>query len=232
MTAPKRRQGPAIKVTIVVLCAVLGFAMVVQARRTNSSDSLRSARPDDLVQILDGLQRREDELTAQIADLQDSLGKLRRAGAGGAEALAEANRRALALGVLAGTVPAAGPGVRLTISDPDHRVTPEVLLATLEELRNAGAEAYQFGSVRIGVNSAFTGQAGAIVLDGTTLTPPYLVLAIGDPPTLAAAMAIPGGVGDTVRRAGGALTVTQSEQIRIDVLRATWTPQYARPTGG
>ena len=232
MTAPGAGRRPMVKAVIVLLCAVLGFAFAVQARRTNSADSLRSARPDDLVQILDGLQRREDELTAQIADLQDSLNRLRRTGAGGAEALAEANRRAQALGVLAGTLPAAGPGVRLSITDPDHRITAEVLLAALEELRNAGDEAYQFGSVRIGVDSAFTGPAGAIVLDGTGLTAPYTVLAIGDPPTLAAALAIPGGVTDTVRRAGGVMTVTQSEQIGIDALRPPWTPQYARPTGG
>ncbi len=47
------------------------------------------------------------------------------------------------------------------------------------------------------------GSPGALVIDDLTLTPPYSVLAIGDPPTLAAAMNIPGGAVDSVERVGG-----------------------------
>ena len=109
---------------------------------------------------------------------------------------------------------------------------PELLLDAVEELRNAGAEAFQVGPVRIGMNSSFSGSAGSIALDGVTLKAPYTVLAIGDPPTLAAAVAIPGGVLDTVGRAGGTMTTTQSERISIRALRPARTPLYARPAGG
>ncbi|MTD16570.1 DUF881 domain-containing protein [Nakamurella sp. YIM 132087] len=230
MSRPGSRTAE--RISIAVLCALLGFAVVVQVQQTNSGDALASARPDDLVQILDGLQRREDELTAEIGELQDTLRGLQAGGADSAAALAEAERQERVLGILTGTLPADGPGVRIVIDDPSGGVPPEVLLAALEELRNAGAEAYQFGDVRIGVDSAFTGTAGAIVLDGTPLTAPYTVLAIGDPPTLAAALAIPGGVLDTVRRAGGSMTTEQLDDVTIAALRPPRTLQYARPTGG
>ena len=220
------------KVAVAALCAVLGFAGVIQVRRTAAGDTLASARPDDLVQILDGLQRREDDLNKDIAALQDTLARLRGSGASSAEALSEAQRQAEALGILTGTVPAVGAGVRITIDDPQHRVPPELLLDALEELRNAGAEAFQFGPVRVGVDSSFSGSGGAVSLDGTPLTAPYVVSAIGDPPTLAAALAIPGGVLDTVRRAGGTMVTTQSPKIVIDALRPARTPLYARPAGG
>jgi uncharacterized protein YlxW (UPF0749 family) len=220
------------RVAVAVLCAVLGFAGVIQVRRTATGDTLASARPDDLVQILDGLQRREDDLNKDITALQDTLARLRSSGASSAEALSEAQRQAEALGILTGTVPAAGAGVRITINDPQHRVPPELLLDALEELRNAGAEAFQFGPVRVGVDSSFSGSGGAVSLDGTALTAPYDVLAIGDPPTLAAALAIPGGVLDTVRRAGGTMVTTQSQRIVIGALRPARTPLYARPAGG
>ena len=42
------------------------------------------------------------------------------------------------------------------------------MLDAIQELRNAGAEAFQFGGVRIGVDSAFTGSGGAITLDGVS----------------------------------------------------------------
>lgn len=227
-----RRAGPGIKVVVALLCALLGFALVLQVRRTASGDTLATARPDDLVQILDGLQRREDELNGEIGDLRDTLTRLRSSGASSAEALSEAQRQAAALGILTGTVPAAGPGVRIVITDPAGSVPPEVLLDAIQELRNAGGEAFQVGSVRIGVNSAFTGGRGAITLDGIPLSPPYTVLAIGDPPTLTAALSIAGGVLDTVRRAGGSMEVTQSDDIRIDAVRAVMTPEFAQPTTG
>ncbi len=217
------------RTVVAVLCALLGFAVVLQVQRTAAGDNLETARPDDLVQILDGLQRREDDLNAEISELQATLAKLQRSGASSEEALAEAQRQAEALGVLTGTVPAAGPGVMMTIADPAGGVPPEVLLDALQELRNAGAEAFQVGDVRIGVDSAFTGSAGAISVDGVPLTPPYKITAIGDPPTLAAAVAIPGGVFDNVRRSGGTMDVTQSDRVVIDALREPRTPQFARP---
>ena len=229
--APSRTAPVAIKIAVAALCALLGFALAVQVHRTVSGDALSSARPGDLVALLDSLQHREDELTAEIADLQATLGRLRSSGASSAEALAEAERQADALGILTGTVAAQGPGVHITIADPDGTVPPEVLLDAIQELRNAGAEAFQVNDDRIGVDSAFTGVGGKVVLDGTTLTAPYTILAVGDPPTLSAAMAIPGGVSDTVRRAGGTMTVTQSDTVKVSALRPSRTPIYARPAG-
>ncbi len=53
-------------------------------------------------------------------------------------------------------------------------------------------------AVRIGVDSWVVGSPpGALVIDTQTLGPPYSVLAIGDPPTLAAAMNIPPGAPST-----------------------------------
>ncbi|EUA71612.1 hypothetical protein I540_2370 [Mycobacteroides abscessus subsp. bolletii 1513] len=66
-------------------------------------------------------------------------------------------------------------------------------------------------------------------MDGTTLTPPYSVLAIGDPPTLAAAMNIPGGAVDTVSRVGGSVTIDQPARVDITTLREPKPRQYAQP---
>jgi uncharacterized protein YlxW (UPF0749 family) len=71
-----------------------------------------------------------------------------------------------------------------------------------------------------------------VTVDGVALKGPYTVAAIGDPPTLAAALAIPGGVLDTVARAGGTMTTVQSTKIAIRALRPAHAPLYARPAGG
>ncbi|WP_086819117.1 DUF881 domain-containing protein [Allokutzneria sp. NRRL B-24872] len=216
---------------IALLCLALGLALVTQVRRTRAGDALADQRPQDLVVLLDGLRQREAALHKEIADSEATLRRLRESGQGSTAALEEARRRATALGVLAGTVAAAGPGVRVEITDPRGKVGPETLLDAVQELRAAGAEAVQVGGVRTGVDSAFTGSAGRLRLDGADLSAPYVIVAVGDPPTLAQALNIPGGVVDSVERAGGGSRLTQSERVEITALRPERSHKYARPAG-
>ncbi|WP_120313252.1 DUF881 domain-containing protein, partial [Mycolicibacterium elephantis] len=67
------------------------------------------------------------------------------------------------------------------------------------------------------------------VVDNVTLNPPYTVVAIGDPPTLAAAMNIPGGAKDSIERVGGTMTVQQAERVDVTALRQPKPRQYAQP---
>ena len=53
------------QVIVGLLCAVLGFALVVQVR-SNRDDALTSLRQDELVRILDDVTRRSEELEEQI----------------------------------------------------------------------------------------------------------------------------------------------------------------------
>ncbi|MFB9903966.1 DUF881 domain-containing protein [Allokutzneria oryzae] len=235
MTGSERERAPQHRLLsgalIAVLCLALGVALVTQVRRTRAGDTLADQRPQDLVVLLDGLRQREAALHKEIADSEATLRRLRESGAGSTAALEEARRKATALGVLAGTVPATGPGVRVEITDPRGKVGPETLLDALQELRAAGAEAVQVAGVRIGVDSAFTGAAGRIRLDSVDLSAPYVIVAVGDPPTLAQALNIPGGVVDSVERAGGGSRVVQSDRVEITALRPERSHKYARPAG-
>jgi uncharacterized protein YlxW (UPF0749 family) len=169
-------------------------------------------------------------LPRQIADRQAARTRLCSTGDTASTALQEARKRSDALGSLAGTVAAPGPGVVLTFTDPDHRLAAEDLLDTVEELRAAGAEAIQVGGVRIGLDSSFTAADTGIAVDGVAVTVPYTIQAIGDPPTLATAMGIPGGVADTAKRAGGDARTEERQQVVIRALRPVKTPRYSPPT--
>ena len=84
-------------------------------------------------------------------------------------------------------------------------------------------------AVRVGVDTWVIGRSGALAIDSLTLAPPYSVLAIGDPPTLAAAMNIPGGAVDSVERVGGTMAVQQTDHLDITTLRQPKPRQYAQP---
>ena len=83
--------------------------------------------------------------------------------------------------------------------------------------------------MRVGVDTWVLGNPGVLSVEGTTLSPPYTVVAIGDPPTLAAAMNIPGGAVDSVERVGGSMSVTQADRVDITALRQPKPRQYAQP---
>lgn len=216
-----------------LLCLVLGIAIVTQVRQTESGDSLESARPADLLVLLDSLQQREAALNTEVAELQRNLASMQAAGTSDQAAIQNAQARLAALSILIGTVAATGPGVSILIEDNAPGVAPETMLDVINELRAAGAEAMEIRAgqqaVRVGVDTWVVGDRGALVIDSQTLSPPYSVLAIGDPPTLAAAMNIPGGAADSVERVGGSMTVTQSDRVDITTLRQPKARQYAQP---
>ena len=217
----------------VLLCVVLGVAIVTQVRQTESGDSLDTARPADLLVLLDSLQQREAALNTEVADLQRTLAALQASGSSDAAAIENARARLAALSIFIGTVAATGPGVTLTIGDTAPGVSAETMLDVINELRAAGAEAMQIGSatqqVRVGVDTWVVGAPGALVIDGVTMSPPYSVLAIGDPATLSAAMNIPGGAMDSIERVGGTMSAQQTEIVNVTALRQPKPRQYAQP---
>ena len=217
----------------VLLCVVLGIAIVTQVRQNESGDSLETARPADLLVLLDSLQQREAALNTEVTDLQQTLAQLQASGSSDQAAIENAQARLAALSILIGTVPATGPGVTLTIEDTTPGVPAETMLDVINELRAAGAEAMEIRggqtAVRVGVDTWVVGTPGALTVDSATLNPPYSVLAIGDPPTLAAAMNIPGGAMDSIKRVGGSMVVQQSDRVDVTALRQPKPRQYAQP---
>ncbi len=218
---------------VALLAGLLGFALVVQVRSAQQGSGLAGARQEDLVRILDDLTARSDRLRAEIADLERARDRLTSGVGQDAAALEESRRRADVLAILAGTAAARGPGVVVTVTDPERSVAADVLVDVLQELRDAGAEALQVNGVRLVASSYFADRAGGVVADGTALSPPYRFVAIGDPHTLADAMAIPGGVLDLVAsKAGARAAVERRDSLVVDALRALSTPRYARPAEG
>ena len=127
-------------------------------------------------------------------------------------------RRAEAIGILNGTLPATGPGLRVVVDDPDGAVTPAILLDAIQELRGAGAEAIEIDGVRVVVASHVGGTPGELTVDGRPLEAPYEILAVGPPTELEVALNVSGGVVADVARTGGSASVTRSDELTVDSL--------------
>jgi uncharacterized protein YlxW (UPF0749 family) len=225
----RRRRDPMAAALIGVLTLLLGFAFAVQVRSVGDDELLAGAREEDLVRILDDVNAREERLREQITDQRSALQQLSSSDSQSATALEEARRRAEAIGILNGTIAARGPGLTMTIRDPEKSVRVADILDAIQELRGAGAETMQIDGVRVGVSTAVTGDPGGLMIDGRPITAPYEFLVIGSPQDMETAMNIPGGVVQRITGRGGSVPIVQSEEVVVDALRPLDTPQYAAP---
>jgi uncharacterized protein YlxW (UPF0749 family) len=215
-----------------LLLAVLGFAAVVQVRANGRDDNFEGARQSDLIGLINSLTVATDRAQSDIADLERTRNSLRDNAAARETALGVARRQADTLGILAGTLPAVGPGVRVTISSPTGSIGTDQLLNGIEELRSAGAEAVQInGKVRVVAQTGIAdGPGNSLLIDGVALQQPYVVDAVGDPDTLATATAFSGGLVDEVEQVGGRAHVQKLDELQIATTRKVTPPRFAEPT--
>ena len=214
-----------------VLLALFGFTLVVQLRSNDTDEGLASARQEDLVRILSDLEARDTRLQSEINALETSQRQLTSGVAGREAALAEADKRADELGLLAGTMAGRGPGLRIVVNG----VKASAILNAVQELRGAGGEVMQVAgangdAVRIVASTYFVdAEGGGIVVDGVRLTGPYTLSVIGAPQTMQTALQIPGGVVASVNSDGGSVTMEQRTSLDVTAVRTPTSLQYARP---
>lgn len=215
-----------IHVLLLVICFVLGLAIASQviAQHDDPFDSLSQ---QDLVVLLEELADREEELRTQRAELAKQLASLedeatKRQAAQEAAAAARTHAQ-----INAALVPVTGPGVEVTVRDPEKALRASHFVMTIGELRNAGAEAAEINGRRLTMRSAFTSDDEGISLDGKRLEAPYVWRVIGEGKTIATALEIPGGTASQMRAKGAHVDIQTSDEVRINSVAPAVTPQWA-----
>lgn len=181
-----------------LLIAAVFAAAVAQARSTAPgvsaaqqvlATSVRTAEANT-----DRLTERRDTLAAQADDIQR---RELRDDTTGRELLSRLDQLSLS----AGTTAVIGPGLDITVTDPNvgrdltdvskQRVpgSRQVILdrdlqLVVNSLWASGAEAISVGGVRIGPNVTIRQAGGAILVDNHPIASPYSILAVGPPNTM------------------------------------------------
>lgn len=219
-----RRHG-ATTVALALACGLLGFVLVTQLRAGETLRvQLEGEREEDLATILANLSAETDRLQTEFTDLRLTLLAFEESAERDGLALRNLERRLEDFSILAGVVAAEGEGIVLTVTDPRSVLGPEHLVDAVQELRDAGAEAIDVDGVRLVVTSAFTVRNNRLLVDGTPITPPVRIAAVGPSETMARALSIPNGVIDTLERAGDGVTA------RVDSRAALTVPSRGDPT--
>lgn len=218
-----------------ILAVVLGLvalAVVMQVRDQQSGAAYTTARRADLIQMGDGLAQENRRLEREIAELEGTKRELESGSDAQQVAREQAQRRVDALSVLAGTVPAEGPGVRITITDPQHKIGPSILIDAVGEMRDAGAEVIEFNdTARVIAQTWIAGTPGALQVDGTPLPDVIVLDVIGDPHALDEAARFRGGLTSQVTAAtiGGSINVQRLDVVEIDSIARPAEHEFARP---
>ena len=220
------------QVTAAVLLAVLGFAAVVQVQSNQRDDDYEGMREEDLVQLLNSLSAASQRAENEIEELEETRSSLRSDTDSRAAILEQAREQATVLGILAGTIPATGPGLVVKVSDPDAVIGINQMLDGLEELRNAGAEAIEINdSVRVVAQTSLEDGEDGILVDGRQVVAPYTIAVIGDPHTLEQSLNFTGGFVEDVEgpEIGGAVMIERVDAVEIATLAEPREPEYAEP---
>jgi uncharacterized protein YlxW (UPF0749 family) len=218
------RRGLVSRLWVAAVLLGLGVATIAQLRgQRNLQKTLYSE--DEQVVLLGQLVDANHRLRAEISALstQQAAYDAERQGTALEKLVADLNQ----VRMLNGAAVVAGPGIELVLDGPLNALD---LQDTLNELRNAGAEAIALNGVRLTASSVLdVASSGELRLGDQIVSRPYRLQAIGDPQTIEAALLRRGGILAVLERSYPALStqITQRERLVLDVSRAPATLQYA-----
>lgn len=229
-----------LSVILAITLTGLSFLIVAQLR-TGRQLRAQAPVPTRNVYALATLLREEREarlaLEAQVIDLRKQLETYERAASEG-RSLAEAMGKELeTLRIALGLKAMRGPGVVVRLADPKSQpkgtnpvvVSYQDIVAVVNELWAAGAEAVAVNGQRITTTTGLSQVSGTVVVNLQRLTGPFNIVAIGDPATLEGALNIRGGLIEGLRALGLTITIARRDSLTVPAYRGSITFEHATP---
>lgn len=242
---PGGRTGVRARRLQVILTAVLLVAGLLVGwqlraeRRIRASLQIPSQRLDELTFLLQEQGRRRDALEAEIARLREQLARTEERATERRGAQQALRRQLQTLRLAAGVEAVRGPGVVVELRDSPRPLRPGddpnlVLVhytdvqAVVAALWAAGAEAVAVNGERVVSTTGLSCVGTTILCNARRLAPPYVVVAMGDPDALEAAMDAPSSPLAALRAFQFPVRVTKAQDLRVPAYRGGFEFRFAR----
>jgi uncharacterized protein YlxW (UPF0749 family) len=179
------------RIAVFAALALFGGLLGVSALRTEQTAPQRAAERTELIDRIHDGQHTLDSLHEDIAALQAGVTSLQQGLADDVSDDQQVAAQLTELGVSAGTIAVAGPGAENTADDapasagPGGVILDVDLQALVNGLWRAGAEAIAIDGHRLTSLTSIRFADEAITVNYRSLSPPYVVDAVGDPDSLA-----------------------------------------------
>ncbi len=185
---------------VALACLGIGFLLALGWVQTHRSAPAAAKLHDRLVQRVRTAQADGEQLTRTAAGLEEHLNKMRASALPGSALPRDLDREQL----LAGVLPAVGPGLEVRLSEPKaspqssavpapgqrtpqgggHILTDRDVRSVVNQLWSDGAEAIAVNGIRITPTSAIRFAGDAVLVDFQPVASPYMIDAIGSPDRL------------------------------------------------
>lgn len=239
-TAPKQDRRTW-WMTLFLLCAILGAMLALSVRTQQAVTHVTAATASTILQKqVDDLQRTTKAQQSQIAKYEAGVSS------------SSAETRALSSDLktakfVAGMTAVQGPGVEVTLTDskkpfdvpltglPPGAAPPNIIHdidinQTVNELKQAGAEAISVNDQRLVATSSVRCAGPTVYVNNTQSATPFVIKAIGDPKTLEAALNIPGGEADQMKAFDKTMfSVQPVKRLVVPAYSGVTQPKYALP---
>jgi uncharacterized protein YlxW (UPF0749 family) len=216
------------RLTVALVAGLLGILAVGQFRGQSGAPALAALSAIELTQLIANLTTRNDELRAEITDLEDQVAHLAQAHDRGDTTVDELTSDLAGIRAWAGLTPVTGQGIAITVQG---RIGGDGVEDLLNELRNAGAEAISVDGVRIVTGVVVAGAPGSLSVENEAIGDAFEIRAIGSPQILTGTLTRTGGViaqvGATYPEAQ--LTVTPVEMLSVPATDRTLVPSHGQP---
>ncbi len=224
-----------------VVCLLLGVLLAIQLRsvKVNNADNAgQSGRLETLQGMYNETKDKLESTQAQLGEVQAELQRYRdeaASGSGGSGALkAEVDK----LEMEAGLTEVVGPGVMVAMRDStavnitgdehNYLIHDSDLLAVINDLRDAGAEAISLNNERLLATSEVRCAGAVVIVNGRRYAAPFVINAIGDSATLYNALTMRNGVVDVLGQWKIEVKVTPSELLTVPGYNGVLSFRYAR----
>lgn len=234
-----------VAVVLVVPAFLLGLAAVTQiqtqARRTPFVSSYTSLESVHLTQIAIAMQREQEVLKRELLQARAALDAVQEEAARLGGSAADLQREIDEMKIAAGITPLNGSGVIVTLDDarlPPSR-NPQLIAQAIvhsEDLTDVINVAWKGGARGIAINDErITGAsacAGATIqINGTLMSPPFVIAIVGPVETLLRALNQPDELADLRARERGfglRFDVAPASDVRLAAYSGPITVRYAR----
>ncbi|MEG0074416.1 MAG: DUF881 domain-containing protein [Eubacterium sp.] len=230
-----KRKG---SLAIVLICVLVGILIILQMKTVDQlGGTVDSERAGDLATEVKALDNKNAELNDQLNDLEKQLADYESSAAGADEVVKKKQEALEKERIMAGVVDVTGEGLMITI-DADtskeydasvYTKGSDLLLALVNELNAAGAEAISINGERI-INTSEIRQAGSYInINRNKYSAPFEVKVIGKSQDLSAAIKMRAGVVDIMQSNKFKVNITQQNSVVIAAYNGVINFKYAVP---
>ncbi len=196
---------------------LVGFLLVAQWRGAATfTHSLERQSDQNLAIIIQEIAAENNALRGEIVRLQMRLMETGQESEDRSRVLNEAAKEMQAVRVVSGLDAVSGPGIIVTIRDPERVLLPQDFVRLVHDLGAGGAEAIAVNGTRVSATTGFAGFDGTIRINDDVFSRTYEVSVVGHPDNLAQALELPGGLSSTLSTFPGVgVGISRAEEVRV-----------------